>query len=379
MTSPAGPTEETYPALDAIRPGGVNRWDRVSEMKPAPRRLFELPHADDFAGGLVLLAQRLAKPVENSLPAVDVYRGLARLRLFPAPRRVPVVRVERRWSAPGLVSDDIAFASAHRPLEKKFRKRYQMQYPENHTVYARRLRPRGARQRPRLLYLHGYMQPESYVEELSLLAGMALYLDVEIVQLQPPYHGRRSPGSARFGGEYYWTADLVRSVEALRQSVLDTRSLLSWMLREDDRPVGLMGLSLGGALTAMLTCLEDRFAFSIPLIAHMDLDALVADAPVLSGMRRDLRRFGWRRREFAQFVADLGLPELRPLLPPQRIRLYAASRDRFFDPVVVERMWRDWGKPAIEWYPSSHMGFLPHLPAVLTEVRRFVDQVAADT
>ena len=42
-------------------------------------------------------------------------------------------------------------------------------------------------------------------------------------------------------------------------------------------------------------------------------------------------------------------------------------------------MWRDWGKPVIQWYPSSHMGFLPHLPAVLTEVRRFIDEVAADT
>ena len=47
------------------------------------------------------------------------------------------------------------------------------------------------------------------------------------------------------------------------------------------------------------TCLEERFAFSVPLIAHMDLGALVADAPVLGKMRRDLRSFGWARRSSA--------------------------------------------------------------------------------
>ena len=295
-------------------------------MKSAPLRLFELPHTDDLAGGLVLLAQRLARPVENTLAEIEVYRGLARHRLFPRPRRVPDVRLERRWSVPGLVSEDLAFPSAHRPLAKQFRRRYEADYPENHTVYARRLRPRGARQRPRLLYIHGYMQPETYFEELSLLAGMALYLGVEIVQVQPPYHGRRSPGSARFGGEYYWTADLVRSVEALRQSVLDTRSLLSWMLREDDRPVGLMGLSLGGALTAMLTCLEDRFAFSIPLIAHMDLDALVADAPVLSRNAQRPAPLRLAPAAVRRVRRRSRLRRLHALLPPQRIRLFAASR-----------------------------------------------------
>ena len=49
--------------------------------------------------------------------------------------------------------------------------------------------------------------------------------------------------------------------------------------------MGVCGLSLGGALAATLTCLEPGFAFSAPFIAHMDLGALLADAPVLSAMR----------------------------------------------------------------------------------------------
>jgi hypothetical protein len=343
-------------------------------MAKRSRKLLEVPHADDLVGTLSLIGRRMANPVDNTLADADIYRGLATDVLFPEPRKLPSIKVQRRWRLPGLISDDLVFRSPHQPLESSFRQRYR-QYRETHTVYARRIRPVPRRTRRRLLYLHGYMQPEGYLEEVMLLSTMALYLDVEVIQLQPPYHGRRKPASARLGGEFFWTADLVRSVESLRQTVLEARTLLSWMLRNDGRPVGVMGLSLGGALSAILTCLEPRFAFSIPLIAHMDLEAMMADAPVMSGVRRDLRRFGWRRREFARFVDDLGWKNLRPQLPPERIHLFAASDDHFFDPAVVRKMWRAWGKPPIRWYPCSHMGFLPNLPNVLATIRPFLDDL----
>ena len=326
-----------------------------------------------MTGALSQILQRFAEATPNTLADLDVYRRISLDALFPAPQAVPAARVTTRWRLPGLVSEDIVFPSLHEPLEPRFRQRYLAEYAETHTVYARRIRPAGARGRPRLLYLHGYLQPETYLEEFALLVSMARFLDVEVVQLQPPYHGRRTPRGSRFGGELYWTADLVRSIEALRQNLLDARTLLSWLQAEDPRPVGVMGLSLGGALTLALTCLDERFAFSVPLIAHMDLAAMVADAPVLESMRRELRQFGWGIEQFRQFVTEIGWYDLTPKLPPRRIHLFAASDDRFFAPAVVEEMWRRWGQPPIRWYPCSHMGFLAHLPEVVAEVRRFID------
>jgi hypothetical protein len=126
---------------------------------------------------------------------------------------------------------------------------------------------------------------------------MALQLNVEIIQMQPPYHSR-APRASLFSGEFYSMADLVRSFEALRQILLDARTLLGWLLAKDARPVGVAGLSLGGALTLSLVCLEERFAFVVPLVAHMDLAALVSDAPVLTKMRHDLKAFDWRMEQF---------------------------------------------------------------------------------
>jgi len=337
-----------------------------------------LPHPDAVTGLLASVVHRLGHPTPVTLDQLDVYAGLPIESLFPAPARAPEVERRTRWQVPGLVSEDLVFPSFHEPLEPRFARRYLDEYAASHTVYCRRVRRAGASRRPRLLYLHGYMQPETYLEEFAILAMLALRLDVEVIQLQPPYHGRRRPAGSRFDGEYYWTADVVRSFEALRQTCLDARTVLSWLREEDDRPVGVAGISLGGTLTCVLTCLDDRFDFSVPIVGHMDLARLLADAPVLGRMRRELHRQGWGAGEFDAFLGRAGWHDLEPKLPPERILLLAGSEDRFFAPDAMTAMWRRWGEPEIDWYPCSHMGFFTYAPRALRSVRAFVDRQAAE-
>jgi len=326
-----------------------------------------------MAGVLVRPLQLLRSRPRNTLDRLRAYEGVSRAELFPAPDRIPRIRTSKRWSLPGFENEDLSFASLHDPIEPLFNGHYHSRNRRIPTVYAKRIRPKGTSGRPRLLYIHGYMQPESVFEELGLLSGMARTLDVEIIHLQPPYHGRRKPQRSPYDGERFWTADIVRSFESIRQTVIDARTLLSVMLEESPGPVGVVGLSLGGSFAATLACLEPRFDFSAPLIAHMDMGALLRDAPVLSTMRKDLRRFGWGPGNFGEFFTRVGWDELTPVIPPDRILLLAAEKDRFFDPDVVRMMWRLWGEPEIHWYPTSHMGFIPHMPSAIGHLHRFID------
>jgi len=191
--------------------------------------MADLRHLDDFTGILARAAALVRPPARNTLDRLGVYEGLPRDALFPAPARVPEVERRRRWKIAGIESEDVTFASQHEPLEPHFGRYYHARRRRIHTVYARRIRPDTARDRPRLLYVHGYMQPETLIEEFALLATMARVLDMEVVQVQPPYHGRRKPRASSFDGELYWTADVVRSLESLRQTILDARTLLAWM------------------------------------------------------------------------------------------------------------------------------------------------------
>lgn len=328
-----------------------------------------------MTGMLVRPLQVLRARPRNTIDRLTVYEGLSQETIFPSPDRLPLVRRRRRWALPGFENEDLSFGSLHDPIERSFRERYHERTRRIHTVYARRIRPTGTKGRPRILYIHGYMQPETVVEELTLLSGMARALRMEIVHMQPPYHGRRKPRSSPYDGELFWSADVVRSFEAMRQTILDARTLLSVMLDESSTPVGVAGLSLGGAFSAALACLEPRFAFATPLIAHMDMGALLRDAPVLRAMRKDLARFGWSPEEFGCFFERIGWNDLRPVLPVDRILLFGAEHDHFFDPEVLRTMWQRWGKPQIRWYPTSHMGFVPHVPSTTRHLRRFIDGI----
>lgn len=332
-----------------------------------------MPNLDDLAGAIVRPLQLLRSRPRNTLDRLGAYEGVSREELFPAPDRLPRVRTRRRWSLPGFENEDLWFDSLHDPIEPLFSEHYHERNRRIHTVYAKRIRPNGSAGRPRLLYIHGYMQPESVFEELGLLSGMARTLDAEIVHLQPPYHGRRKPRRSPYDGERFWTADIVRSFESMRQTIIDARTLLSVMLDESPGPVGVAGLSLGGSFAATLACLEPRFDFSVPFIAHMDMGALLRDAPVLGAMRKDLGRFGWSPGDFGDFFTRVGWDELTPVIPADRLLLLAAEKDRFFDPDVLRTMWRVWGEPEIHWYPTSHMGFVPHMPSAIGHLRRFMD------
>jgi pimeloyl-ACP methyl ester carboxylesterase len=329
-----------------------------------------------MAGVLVRPLQLLRSRPRNTLDRLRAYEGLSREELFPAPDRIPRVRTRRRWSLPGFENEDLWFDSLHDPIEPLFNEHYHSRNRRIQTVYAKRIRPKGTSGRPRLLYIHGYMQPESVFEELGLLSGMARTLDVEIIHLQPPYHGRRKPRRSPYDGERFWTADIVRSFESIRQTVIDARTLLSVMLDESPGQVGVVGLSLGGSFAATLACLEPRFDFSAPFIAHMDMGALLRDAPVLSAMRKDLDGFGWSPGDFGDFFTRVGWDELTPVIPKDRLLLLAAEKDRFFDPDVLRTMWRRWGEPEIHWYPTSHMGFVPHMPSAIAHLHRFIDGLA---
>lgn len=334
-----------------------------------------MANLDDVAGLLVRPLQLLRARPRNTIDRLSVYEGVPREELFPAPGRLPRVRTRERWSRPGFENEDLTFASLHEPIEPHFKEHYHARSRRIQTVYARRIRPRGSEGRPRLLYIHGYMQPETVFEEHGLLSVMARTLNMEIVHLQPPYHGRRKPRSSPYDGERFWTADVVQSFESIRQTIIDARTLLSVMLDESPTPVGVAGVSLGGSFSATLACLEPRFAFSAPLIAHMDMGVLLRDAPVLGAMRKNLAKFGWTPRDFGDFFTRVGWDELDLVLPPEHVLLLAAEHDRFFDPDVLRAMWRRWGEPEIHWYPTSHMGFIPRMPGAVGHLRRFIDRV----
>ena len=93
--------------------------------------------------------------------------------------------------------------------------------------------------------------------------------------LTQPFHGKRNPGSGRM--PEVPGLDVLDTVHALTQAVWDTRQLIAHLRTRTDQPVGLMGLSLGGLVTAITASVDEPHA-ALALVPAVDLPPLKARA-----------------------------------------------------------------------------------------------------
>ncbi|MFO0548085.1 MAG: alpha/beta fold hydrolase [Polyangiaceae bacterium] len=311
----------------------------------------------------------------NTVGDLGPYLDLPPAELFPAPV-IPrdVVRSRPRVQLGPRVIETLRWHSQHVVLCPHYRARHANEYLVNQRVVARWIHPRKGPRDRALVYVHGWLEPGPWVEEASFLPRLSEELDVDILHVQLPFHGSRNPRSALFHGEFFWSADLVRTIEAVRQSVHDVRTLMAWLRSPEIgyKQVGVTGLSLGGSITMMLACLEPTPDYVMPIIAHTQLDEALEEASILWRMRSDLERFGVGREERARLFRRLGISDMRPVLAPRRQLWIPARDDQYITARLVERQWRAWGEPPIEWLPGGHMTFPLAVNQVVARMKTFL-------
>ena len=221
------------------------------------------------------------------------------------------------------------------------------------------------------MYVHGWLEPGPWIEEAVLLPKLDHALDVDVLHVQLPFHGVRNPISARFHGEFFWSGDLVRTIEALRQSCIDARTLVAWLRSLGYAEVGVTGISLGGSIAMLLACVAPLPDYIVPIVSHLQLAEAVEEAPILWRMKADLEGFGVGRAQREDIFRRLGIATMRPLLAPERQLWIMARNDVYIAAPLVERQWHAWGEPPIEWIAGGHMTFPLSLGRIVERTRSF--------
>jgi dienelactone hydrolase len=285
------------------------------------------------------------------------YLGAAVEEFFAPPPGVPHVRHQKPLFTGSRVTETLSWRSDYQPMSENYRHRHETLYAKNLTAYARWMHPKGAHRKSLLLYVHGWLEPGSWVEEATLMPRWYKELEVDVAHVQLPFHGRRSPRGQLFHGEWFWTADLVRSFEAVRQAIMDVRSIMSYFRDIGYQEIGITGLSLGGSLAMLTACLEPLPDYIVPMIAHLELADALEQAPILWRVKTDLERFGLNEERRREIFDQISIGHAPPLLPPDRQLWVAAREDGYLRPELVEQQWERWNKPNILWIKGGHMTF----------------------
>lgn len=134
---------------------------------------------------------------------------------------------------------------------------------ENNTVHARYFpatRKRKDGRRPAVLLLPQWnAQPASHVELCHVLNRFG----ISALRLTLPYHeARRPPELER--ADYLVSPNIGRSLQSMRQGVLDTRAAISWLIEQQGHdPVGIMGTSIGSCVAFLAYAHDERIAMGV--------------------------------------------------------------------------------------------------------------------
>jgi poly(3-hydroxybutyrate) depolymerase len=249
--------------------------------------------------------------------------------------------------------------------------------PENNTVHAEYFEPVGfTGKRPAAVVLHilGSDFPLS-----RYMAARLADRGVAALFLKLPYYGERRPkegGLPGQAGRRFLSADIDRSVTAMRQGVCDVRRAVAWLggrPEVDPHRLGVTGISLGGIVGAIVAGVDPAVREGVFLLAGGDL------ARILWGMPEGARfRQAWvssgRTFEDLKALTD----PLDPLthargLKGKRILMMAGRVDEVVPPACTEALWEAAGRPPIRWFDCGHYSAIGYL---LPAIRRTVDFLA---
>jgi dienelactone hydrolase len=240
-------------------------------------------------------------------------------------REVPDSKLEEKVK--GTHADFLRFTSpVHSP------------YPENNLVNARWFPARG--RRAVILLPHWNADAISYVALCKVLN----MLGIAVLRLSMPYHDIRMPAETS-RADYAVSANIGRTLDAVRQGVVDIRSCLDWLEQQGYSRLGIVGTSLGSCY-AFIAAAHDR---RIRVAAFNHASTYVADVVWHGQSTRHIRQ---------------GL-ESQIDLETLRASWLAVSPMSYFD------QFKRWPRKSLIVYAKYDLTFLPELSRdVVTEFER---------
>ena len=124
-------------------------------------------------------------------------------------------------------------------------------YPENNLVNARWFPARG--RRAVVLLPHWNSDAIAYVSLCRVLNLMG----VAVLRLSMPYHDIRMPAEIR-RADYAVSANIGRTLDAVRQGVVDIRCCLDWLEQQGYSRLGIVGTSLGSCYAFIAAAHDPR-------------------------------------------------------------------------------------------------------------------------
>ena len=239
---------------------------------------------------------------------------------------------------------------------------------ENNTVYGQYFVPKERGKFPAAIVLD-IMQGNQLIAR-----GEAMWLAqngvAALVVVLPHYNERRAPNSKI----KLVSPDIVRTLEGVRQGVLDCRCAAAWLAARpevDADNLGMVGTSLGSFLTALTSANEPRIKNVCLLLGGGGLVDAYYDHPKAKPVTEWIDRFGGKRL-VKNLIAPVDPITYAAQLKGKNLLMIAAKDDEIVPAKAATQLWEATGKQRIVWLDSGHVTSALYTMSMMREIRDHV-------
>jgi len=210
------------------------------------------------------------------------------------------------------------------------------------------------------------------------IAGFLSRRGITVVEIAMPYHFERSrPGSLH--ADYMLSANLGRTIQAMRQAVCDGRKLIRWLKSEGYREISVLGMSLGSWVAGLIAAHDANVSKASLFLTGGSLADMVWTGRATGSIRSslqpeielaDLRR-AWSPLNLENYVHRLARPDVD-------LQVVLAKRDTVVLPELSESLLYSLknagGRPQVLKLNCGHysLGKLPYILYAGLSLKRFL-------
>lgn len=218
-----------------------------------------------------------------------------------------------------------------------------------------------------VIFVHGLYEDNlgiyNYFISLLNQQGLDVYL------LIMPYHYERKPDESLFSGEYFWSGNVGRSVQAYCQAVNDLYQLNRFLKQKTGLQTWLVGFSLGGGIVLSLAAREVvDGVFAINPVCN--IAELVWSSALFAPICEDLVASGISLRELQiiyQALDPLNAQNIQT--PVEQIILAASEYDQINQPRNYDLLVCHWNLYRVNRYKAGHLNIL-RVPRLAIDVAK---------
>ena len=247
-------------------------------------------------------------------------------------------------------------------------------YEENNWIHGGVFYPSSNFNGKVILAIHQYHEAIPIFEEA--VAHYFLRYGYKVAYISLPFHKERAPKGTK-SGELFFSFEEDHTFFSMRQSIVDLKIFMDYLLEKEGDKIFAIGLSLGAILLNLLMGVDKRVSKGVSIMGGGNMMRITIEGIYGLSARVHYKKQGltWETyeeetRKFLNYVDEVC--KRKKLLPPPHkwylvdpLTYACFNRPRkvlfingIFDKIIPKKavieLWKKLGKPKIVWIPSTH-------------------------